>query len=336
MIYYTGDIHGETFWVVRFCKRMRLTKDDTVVILGDVAANYFENEQDLKVKSELGKLKPTILCIHGNHECRPEHIPTYKTKEWNGGLVWYEDQFPNLLFAKDGEIYTMGGLRHLVIGGAYSIDVQQRLRYHWQWWADEQPSAETKAYVEQQIRKNKIDVILSHTCPAKYAPTEAFLPGYDQSQIDNSTEQWLDRIEETADYLAWYCGHWHIDKRIDRMHFLSHSFESCEPIQELALVKAMNDREIGTQIERFNTLTSYGIQYALRMPGLAADSMKRIIADSLDILHENTKAEIVVSIEDYISKHKTVSDLDTWNEIIDMIDSDLEGSEINGENTLHW
>ena len=87
MIYYTGDIHAETFWVVRFCKRMKLTKDDTVVILGDVAANYFENEQDLKVKSELGKLKPTILCVHGNHECRPEHIPTYKTKEWNGGLV---------------------------------------------------------------------------------------------------------------------------------------------------------------------------------------------------------------------------------------------------------
>ena len=37
-----------------------------------------------------------------------------------------------------------------------------------------------------------------------------------------------DEIEEKLDYRAWFCGHWHIDKRIDRMHFLFHSFESNE------------------------------------------------------------------------------------------------------------
>jgi 3-oxoacid CoA-transferase subunit A len=29
-------------------------------------------------------------------------------------------------------------------------------------------------------------------------------------------------------YNAWYCGHWHTDKRIDRMHFLFRSWESIE------------------------------------------------------------------------------------------------------------
>jgi 3-oxoacid CoA-transferase subunit A len=29
-------------------------------------------------------------------------------------------------------------------------------------------------------------------------------------------------------YKAWYCGHWHTDKRIDRMHFLFRSWESIE------------------------------------------------------------------------------------------------------------
>ena len=28
------------------------------------------------------------------------------------------------------------------------------------------------------------------------------------------------------DYNAWYCGHWHIDKRIDKMLFLMHSVEA--------------------------------------------------------------------------------------------------------------
>ena len=35
-------------------------------------------------------------------------------------------------------------------------------------------------------------------------------------------------IEEKLNYTAWYCGHWHIDKKIDRMHFLFNSFENPE------------------------------------------------------------------------------------------------------------
>ena len=79
--------------------------------------------------------------------------------------------------------------------------------------------------MEEQIRNRKVDVVFSHTCPFKYIPTECFLPGIDQSKVDNSTEQWLDTIEDALDYEAWYMGHWHIDKRIDRMHFLFHGVE---------------------------------------------------------------------------------------------------------------
>ena len=43
--------------------------------------------------------------------------------------------------------------------------------------------------------------------------------------IGNILEEWLDKIEETIEYKAWYCGHWHINKRIDKMHFLFHNFE---------------------------------------------------------------------------------------------------------------
>ena len=43
--------------------------------------------------------------------------------------------------------------------------------------------------------------------------------------IDNSTEKWLNEIEKSIDYMAWYCGHWHTDKTIDKMHFLYKTFE---------------------------------------------------------------------------------------------------------------
>ena len=88
MIYYTGDIHGQKYEIERFCKRFNPTREDTIVILGDVGANYSRDERDAELKAALNKLKPTILCIHGNHEIRPWNIPTYKTKEWNGGTVY--------------------------------------------------------------------------------------------------------------------------------------------------------------------------------------------------------------------------------------------------------
>ena len=232
MVYYTGDIHGGKYEIVRFCKRMNLTTEDIIVILGDVGANYYENERDDELKRAFSRLKPTIFCIHGNHEIRPANIPTYVTKDWNGGTVWYEGKYPNILFAKDGEIYTMDGLTHVVIGGAYSVDKYYRIVRHYGWWPDEQPSDEIKEYVEKQIKGKHFDVILSHTCPFKYEPTEMFLGGIDQSTVDDSTERWLDTIEEAIEYKAWFCGHWHTDKRIDKMHFLFHGIETDEQFKE--------------------------------------------------------------------------------------------------------
>ena len=72
----------------------------------------------------------------------------------------------------------------------------------------------------------QVDTVLSHTCPYPYEPREAFLPMIDQSTVDDSTEKWLEEIERKLKYDHWFCGHWHIDKHIDRMHFLFHSVEA--------------------------------------------------------------------------------------------------------------
>ena len=228
MIYLTGDIHGDPWRIVHFCRRMEPGKDDIIVLLGDVGANFFGGQRDEAVKAMLDMCGAKLLCIHGNHEMRPWNVPGYALKEWHGGKVWVQDDFQNLLFAKDGEIFDLEGLKCIAIGGAYSVDKPMRLARGYGWWADGQPSDEIKAYVEAQLRANQVDVVLSHTCPFKYEPVEMFLSGVDQSGVDDSTERWLDKIEETIDYKEWYCGHWHTDKRVDRMHFLFESFEGLE------------------------------------------------------------------------------------------------------------
>jgi hypothetical protein len=55
---------------------------------------------------------------------------------------------------------------------------------------------------------------------------KSFVPGLDQSMVDHSTEEWLDKIEDRLNYKDWFCGHWHIDKRIDKMHFMMRSVEA--------------------------------------------------------------------------------------------------------------
>lgn len=234
MIYYTGDIHGQPKWIKAHFDLHRPGPDDILVILGDVGANFYGpgQWQDRETKKALNIIGIPILCIHGNHEMRPATLPSYLQKDWNGGLVWYEEAYPNLLFAKDGEIFTLDGIRHLVIGGAYSVDKYYRLQRGAGWWADEQPSDEIKAYVEAQVATKPFDIILSHTCPAKFRPTEAFLPGIDQSTVDDSTEVWLDRVEDVANYKLWLCGHWHIDKQVDRLRFLFHTFLTSDELKE--------------------------------------------------------------------------------------------------------
>lgn len=233
MVYYTGDIHGEVRKVCDFILKNNLTSDDVIVILGDVGINYFGNDKgDAQRKKILNKCNVPILCVHGNHEMRPESIETYQETEWNGSIVYLEEDYPNLLFAKDGEIYDLDGRKNIVIGGAYSVDKFHRLAMGAHWFSDEQPSEEIKNRVVAKLESVdwKVDAVLSHTCPYKYRPTETFLPFINQDTVDNSTELWLDEIEDKLQYSKWLCGHWHIDKKTDRMRFMMNDFECSDVI----------------------------------------------------------------------------------------------------------
>lgn len=222
MIYITGDTHGQFGRIEEFCERQKTSREDILIILGDAGINFSGQKHDNLKKRFLESLPITLFCIHGNHEQRPYTIDSYKEKSWHGGTVYYEEEYPNLLFAKDGEVFDLDGKQAIVMGGAYSIDKMFRLIYGYGWWEDEQPSEEIKQYVEAQLDKLgwKVDVVLSHTMPLKYEPVEVFLLGVDQSKVDKSTEEWLDEIEDRLEYQKWYCGHYHTEKKIDRLEIM--------------------------------------------------------------------------------------------------------------------
>jgi len=225
MFYITGDTHRDFRMTAALCDTVNSTKDDVLILLGDAGINYYGGEKDRALKRQLAELPITLFCIHGNHEQRPETLG-YNETVWNGGAVYWEPEYPGLLFAKDGEIYTINGKRHIVIGGAYSVDKPARLAEGWGWWTDEQPSPEIRERIEARLDMEgwRVDVVLTHTCPLKYEPREMFIGGVNQAGVDKSTEKWLDAIEDKLHYDRWYCGHYHTDKTIDRLRFMFNDF----------------------------------------------------------------------------------------------------------------
>lgn len=247
-IYVTGDTHGDFshLFELQFHEN-KFKPEDTLIILGDSGINFYchqidkntgekitynygeepvlndntiykeENRPRQLKKAIVTNFPCTVLCIHGNHEARPEHIKGYKEKEWNGGMVYYQPGFENILFAKDGEIYDIEGKQYIAIGGAYSVDKEYRILLRYNWFPDEQPSDEIKERVEKKLEENnwKIHGVLSHTCPYNYEPRELFLAQVDQSKVDDSTERWLQTIDDRLDYEVWYFGHFHGYKQID-------------------------------------------------------------------------------------------------------------------------
>jgi DNA repair exonuclease SbcCD nuclease subunit len=216
MIYITGDTHRNFSRLYG----LEVSSDDMLIILGDSCITYCLNEEELKYKDYLTKFKIKLFCIRGNHEERPENINTYKEVDMFGGKVFVEEDFPNLIFAKDGEVYDIDGKSIFVIGGAYSVDKNYRIMYDYKWFKDEQLTTKEMNDILAKVKGKHFDIVLTHTCPYKYEPREVFMNGIDQSKLDKSMEHFLDEIEENIDYDKWYCGHYHTEKQVDKLEFM--------------------------------------------------------------------------------------------------------------------
>ena len=226
----TGDTHGDFDRIETFCEEYETTKEDLMVVLGDAGINYWLDERDEALKARLDALPITLLCIHGNHEERPEELPGYERIEWRGGEVWVQPDHPDLLFAVDGAIYDLEGRTAVAIGGTYSVDKYYRLASGLPWFPTEQPDEQIKERVLSALDRAgwRVDLVLSHTVPRFAVPQHALLPTVDPRMVDTSTEEWLEEIEGRLDYQRWYAGHFHVTWGTGRIQLLYEDYDELE------------------------------------------------------------------------------------------------------------
>ena len=224
-IFLIGDLHGSINPIESFYnnnKELLQGKNNVLICLGDFGANYYFNHRDKKFKASLCKYPFTYFIIRGNHEERPSICAAKNPDDWSiesffGNDVYVENDYPYIKYAQDiitDYLIPCGNkfLDTIIIPGAYSADKYYRLAQGWSWFENEQLSQEEMEYGKNFIQKcksNECDLVLSHTCPLIYEPTDLFLPMIDQSTVDKSMEHFMNQIEFSLDYKAWCWGHFH-------------------------------------------------------------------------------------------------------------------------------
>ena len=210
-----------------------LPEETALIILGDAGINFYLNKTDKKNKEAIQKTGYTIYCVRGNHEERPELLPSMcelYDDNVNDPVYIEPNNYSNIRYLKDGEVYNINGLKTLVIGGAYSVDKWYRLNRanvfskldtnydnpkKTGWFPAEQLDSKEMLKIEREHSGKHFDLVLSHTCPLSWQPTDLFLPWLDQSLVDSSMEQWMDEFKNKIEWGAWLWGHYHTDRIIN-------------------------------------------------------------------------------------------------------------------------
>lgn len=228
----TGDTHGQVMTRLMNIGTTDYPVEETaLIILGDAGINFYLNKTDINLKRNIQNSGFTLYCVRGNHEERPENLGYIE--HWYDknvkGYVMYEPDYPNIKYFEDGNAYEICGKSVLVIGGAYSVDKWYRLNRagitskldkdylnprKTGWFPDEQLLNWEMTMIEQEHFGKHYDVILTHTCPISWEPTDLFLPGLDQSGVDKTMELWLDEVKQKVDWNIWLFGHYHGDQLV--------------------------------------------------------------------------------------------------------------------------
>lgn len=216
MIYITGDTHGEIdigkLASKNFPQGNSLTKDDYVIICGDFGFIWNSKEDNTeRYWMKWFQNKPwTTLFIDGNHE-RFTRLNNYPVSEWHGGKVHKIND--SVIHLMRGQVFNIANKSIFTFGGAESYDKEYRLDGI-SWWKEEIPNYKEVQEALNNLEKvnNKVDIILTHTCPHTFS--YQMIHEISKDPVENMLDEFYNNVE----YKKWFFGHWHIDKEFDDKH----------------------------------------------------------------------------------------------------------------------
>ena len=219
----SGDFHAnianELQIITKFILVNKYGKDvyDSIkfhIILGDGGFFWPGNQAaDLANYRELSLRPFPVLCVIGNHE---PILGIKNLPEMDIGLgetVYPIQKDPFVAYLKRGKVYTIDSFKVLVLGGALSIDKNNRTP-GLSWWENEYWSEKEKQDVFKLLENEHIfDYVFSHTGPQRINKEifgkESF--SY-HDKFHDEVALLNDEVDKKITCREWLCGHWHQDK----------------------------------------------------------------------------------------------------------------------------
>lgn len=202
-VLFAGDTHGDLMHCFNLIDLAKKEDCDAIVVLGDFG--YWEHTnwgiEFLDALNErLNSKKIDLFFIDGNHENHT--MLRYMYVDGN------DDPMPEvrnrIKYIPRGTRFTWDGVSFLALGGAYSIDVANRLEGS-SWWPEEM-------ITQSEIMKcgdEKVDVLLSHDAPAE-VPIDRIFPSFHKNDSNTySNRQMLQAVVDDVDPNWVLHGHYH-------------------------------------------------------------------------------------------------------------------------------
>lgn len=212
-LFVTGDTHGGIDMSKLNSRHFRntdLTKEDILVIMGDAGFVWNGGGEEKFWQKFLDDKPWTTFCVLGNHEAYPliERLPIV---DFHGAPAHKVNN--SIYYAISGEVYNLCGKKCLVVNGADSHDKAFR-KEGISWWKQEKITQDDadKALATLSQHNDKVDFIFTHTGGTEVCKMLGFSP--------TSSDFMLDLILNTAEYDEHFCGHYHVDKLIDKTRVL--------------------------------------------------------------------------------------------------------------------
>ena len=221
-ILFSGDFHANVSNELRSITKKTLLKKygqelyDSIkyhIILGDAGFMRPGNDKmDIQNYEVLAQRPFPVLCVLGENE------PIYGMKDVPevdigiGETVYQINAEPFVAYLKRGKVYTIDGIRFLVLGGALSRNKDIK-KHNITWWDMEYWTEQEKRDLFKLLEtKNQFSYVLSHTGPHHINKILFESTNPESEKFTDEVAFLNDEIHNRIEFYEWLCGHWHRDE----------------------------------------------------------------------------------------------------------------------------
>lgn len=200
-----GDWHGDTGWAFKALKAFADAGITDVLHVGDFGIWPGESGAVYirKIQKLVQKLGITLRVAPGNHE---DYVRIGAVPVSDDGWQHYR---PNILLAPRGHRWVFAGKEFVFLGGANSIDRNDRTPGI-SWWAEEQISL---GDVYRTVSAGHADYMITHECPSGVNPLRHGATGAEWSMAGLAYAQMSsDMMRQAVDSVkprVLFHGHYH-------------------------------------------------------------------------------------------------------------------------------